>query len=214
MHNPWRKAGIAAGVAALIMAVSAVSGADAPTPGPEMVSTEPAGAASTKPAETFWITGEVTPAGVCRCECPVTATPIKADTLSKEESRTLLGEFVKAQKSVLLALQHRHRLEIMEMKNTQNARRREQSRKEQENRRDFVRTKPGAPEKKLYEEDLKKRWELFDQILREESEQKKSQQKYELDGVKGDQAKKLVAFKEYLSKGERPPMELWPRRGY
>lgn len=147
---------------------------------------------------------------------PPVPTPSVASSpvarLGDAEAKALLREFEKAQKGETLALEHRQKTELRDLKAAQNARFDEWTRKENETRRSFFRTNRGkGPVLRSYMNDLTERRKTLRAILDDEKATRTREQDARRNAVKEDQANRLREFKAALQRGERPSRDLWPR---
>jgi hypothetical protein len=125
----------------------------------------------------------------------------------------LLVEFVRAQKTEIKALEHRHSLEMKEFKVSQDARLKEWEKAERAARYKFFEEHPLGKERREYIKSfLHRRDELRKQIL---AEKKQRQVDYEMEYTtlhKG-QVDRLEKFKKMVLSREVPSKELWPQAG-
>ncbi len=122
-------------------------------------------------------------------------------------------EYLRAQKSEIKALEFRQKLELKELKASQQARFEEWKRKETEARHKYFEEHSSGPEKREYVINFVERRKAFLQILSDERNARIRDQQVRVESVKSDQAARLKEFIAYLDRGERPPQELWPQPG-
>ncbi len=133
--------------------------------------------------------------------------------ISSNESKALLSEFTKAQRTEIKALEHRYKFEMRELKASQNARRREWEKKEQEARHHFFADHSQGRDRRAYVQDFIRRRELLTQMLTDERTQRIHDQEVRSAAVSEEQASRLKSFKQALDQGVRPPLDLWPQPG-
>lgn len=138
--------------------------------------------------------------------------PSPVARLAEAEAKALLREFEKAQKGESLALEHRQKTELRDLKAAQNARFDEWTRRENETRRSFFRDNRGqGPVLRSYMKDLTERRKTLRVIMDDEKSTRTREQEARKNAVKEDQANRFREFKAALQRGERPSRDLWPR---
>jgi hypothetical protein len=136
--------------------------------------------------------------------------PPPPELLSPAIAKKLLPEFQRAQASELKALEHRHKLELKELKASQAARQKDWERQEKEARHRYFAEHTKGPDRRNYIKDFMERGRNFRQLLADERSQRTHEQDARLGSMKSDQAQRLKEFKEALGRNERPAARLWP----
>lgn len=142
---------------------------------------------------------------------PPAALPSPVPALLKaSEAANLLREFQRAQASEIKAVEHRHKLELKELKSTHSIRQKEWERQEKEQRHKFFAEHPRGPDRRGYIKDFMERRRNFQQLLKDETASRANEQGVRVQAMKQDQVSRLKEFQAALAKGERPPQQLWP----
>jgi hypothetical protein len=128
--------------------------------------------------------------------------------------KSLLQEFMAAQRSDLKALEHRYKFEMKELKTSQDARSKEFKSKEDEARHKFFDEHEKGTERRTYVQDFIQRSEAFRKSLAKELTARKQEQETHLAAVKVDYASKLAEFKKAIAAGAKPAAALWPGLGH
>ncbi len=142
-----------------------------------------------------------------------TTTPTVSATVTPAEAKTLLRQFTKAQDNEVAALKHRQKAELKEMKAAHKAQLSEWESKEREARHKFFADHKSGPERRTYVQDFTRRREILLKIQSDDEDRRSKDQSVRLDALKSDQAQRLKDFQADLSRGERPPAQLWPNGG-
>jgi len=140
-------------------------------------------------------------------------SPSASPSPNQVNFRTLLKEFVNAQRTEIRAIYHRYKFELQELKASQDARFEDWMKKEKDARHKFCGEHPG-PECGAYVRDFVKRRDAFRKLLKEERFKRKQEQDVHTTSLKQDQASKLKDFKQALDKGASPSPDLWPQPGH
>ena len=133
--------------------------------------------------------------------------------LSDGDSARLLKEFKKSLATELQALEHRQKLELVDLKASQVARHKEWEKKEQESRHKFFESHPKGVDTRAYVKNFVNRRKAVLQIQADEILQRKHQNEVRFKSIKEDHIVRLKEFQEYLNRRERPPVRLWPEAG-
>lgn len=131
--------------------------------------------------------------------------------ISPAEGKTLLAEFVRSQNTELQALVHRELIDETARDDEERAKKNEYLAREKRKREEFLAQEKAPDKRKVYEtQERKAREDFFAQVSNEMSARKKSfaDQKSVLQN---SQKEALAKFKDFLAKGERPPVTLWPK---
>lgn len=139
---------------------------------------------------------------------PAPGTPI-----SKKDGQALLDELVKAQRTELKALDHRHRLETQELKASQSHYLKEWDKREKEARHKFFAEHPKGAERRPYVIDFRKRGEELRKNQAIERGKKAENYDLYLKSIKKLQSENYKLFKKSLDEGKAPALDLWPRSG-
>ncbi len=144
---------------------------------------------------------------------PASGAAAVPDKVSPYERNRIRIEFKRAQANELRALEHRHGLELRDLKASQAVRLKEWETKETDLRHKFFADNPKSPDRRTYVKEFIDRRKAFLQILFDERNRRTQEQKVRQTSVRDDQLQRLKEFEAYLQKGERPPTHLWPRPG-
>jgi hypothetical protein len=136
------------------------------------------------------------------------ATPERA--MTQAERALLLSEFTRHQRMELQALRHQQSRNSEELRASQKARQREWEENEKVARRKFFAENPKGPDRRAYILDFNKRRKDLQTLMKQEKTARDAEHDARLGSMKADQQVKLKEFKEFLSRGERPPESLWP----
>lgn len=136
--------------------------------------------------------------------------PPPAEMITPAIAKRLLPEFLRAQNSELKALEHRHKLELKELKASQSARQKDWERQEKDARHKYFAEHTRGPDRRSYIKDFMDRRRAFIQLLTDERTQRTREQEVRMNSQKSDQAQRLKEFKEALARNERPAARLWP----
>ncbi len=131
-------------------------------------------------------------------------------SLTQAERAMLISELQRAQRSEYRSIEHRFKLEIKEMLASQKARFREWNETEKIARRKFFSENEKGPERRTYIQDFQKRRNDFIQLMADEKARRTAEQGARLESLRLDHSSKLKEFREFISRGERPPQSLWP----
>jgi hypothetical protein len=183
----------------LVLGLSLVEARGAPSPGPA-----PSPQAEASPAAAA-ASPTVTPSP--------SAAPSPSATLSARAAKQWLTEFTRAQRTELKALEHRHQLELRELKASQAARFKEFWQREREQQRAYFKTTEKGVEKRDYVHRMNERRQQFQTALKAEFAQRRQQQAVRAQAVRKDQETRLLEARKYLDRGERPPAWVWPAPG-
>lgn len=201
-----RKVSGALGVVLLIWVTLAISHATGPSETPPATPV-PSGVASAGPGEQGSVSTVIASPSPLASPSLALAQP----PLSDKERRQLLAEFRKAQAGEMAALRHRHRVELRELKSSQDARRKEWKETENNKRRQLFQTEAKkSTERRAYFSDRNARWDAFNRILTDELTRRKNEQSARLAALEEQQRSGLKEFQESLGRGERPSDRLWP----
>lgn len=155
------------------------------------------------------------PAGGPSGAAEASPSPSAAPELTVAQSRSLLKEFKRAQRTELQALKHRHSTELKELRASHRARSREWKTKENARRHELFAKTQNPQERRAYFKDRQERWDAYRKLLAGEILQRQNEQKARRKAVEQDQALKLREFNSYREKKQQPPTSLWPQdRGY
>lgn len=143
----------------------------------------------------------------------VKPSPTPVDKITPDVASTLLKEFVKSLKNEVRALEHRQSAEYKDLKASQNARKKEWKAKEDQARHAYNAAHPNGQDRRAYVQDFQNRLKALDQMIKEEKKNREKEQDARVQSLKVNQAERLKEFQSYLSRGERPPENLWPRAG-
>ena len=136
------------------------------------------------------------------------ASPVRL--LNRAEVSRLLQEFIRAQRSHHAALIHRQRLEIQELSESQDDRKRQYFIEEPKKKDEFFKNHRRVEERRAYLAQMKTNKVKFFQRLSIEKKQRLNEQKAILNRFLLKQKKNLKDFKKYLSHSKQPPESLWP----
>lgn len=134
-----------------------------------------------------------------------------SNRISEAEGRMLGLQFVGAQLSEIQATEHRHQLELQELRRSQESRRKSWASDEAKKKELFFSMHKDPQSRRRYMQDEERRGREIDQSLALELDRRKREQKAFLDRMRSDHAKSLKAFKDLISQGKRPPEDLWPK---
>ena len=141
-------------------------------------------------------------------------SPVPSATpLTEAESRTLMREFVRAQRSEVKALEHRQRTELTELKQSQKVTRKEWEQREKTARHKFFEENEKGPERRVYVKAFLKRGDDFRAAQKSELNERKKQHAQALSDLKAAQAKRLKEVEGLLRQHIRPAESLWPAAG-
>lgn len=135
----------------------------------------------------------------------------KAAALSAREGQKLLYQFRKSQAEERRNLVTLQRKQFKEFKLAQDLRFKEWNQRENAARREYFSGHAG-PEKREYMRDLKARRHTFERLLKDEKATRLRENEVRLKAVEEDQKMRLQRFRDFISRGEEPPRELWPDR--
>jgi hypothetical protein len=130
--------------------------------------------------------------------------------MTQAERALLLSEFTRHQRMELQALRHQQSRNSEELRASQTARQREWEENEKVARRKFFAENPKGPDRRAYILDFNKRRKDLQTLMKQEKTARDAEHDARLGSMKADQQVKLKEFKEFLSRGERPPESLWP----
>jgi hypothetical protein len=134
-----------------------------------------------------------------------------AASLNDKDQKILLNQFVSAQKTAILALDHRQRFEFKALKESQRVQAKEWEKKERELRHQFFAAHPqGAMRREYVHTFIQRR----DEFYRAQSAEKKrivQEQEQKLKAVHQEHVMKLREFNHILKQGQKPTLELWPQ---
>lgn len=143
----------------------------------------------------------------CSAQCP------KEPKLNYKEKKQLLKQFSAALKLERKAFDHRLRLEIRDLKTAQKAKRREWDAREKEARHRFFKEYPKGEDRRMYIQQFMARRQSFLSGQTAGGGQRKAEQDQRRNGLKADQDKRMLQFKDSLMDDRRPPEQLWPKAG-
>ncbi len=126
------------------------------------------------------------------------------------DSKNLLREFKKAQRSELLSLEHQQKMGIKELKASQEHRFKEWKNAEKEKRHHYFQENLQGIKRREFMQDFYQRREGLLNLIKEERSQRLIEHGARHKAIQADQEFKAQKFKEYLDRGEQPPRELWP----
>ena len=126
------------------------------------------------------------------------------------DGATLLKEFKRAQKSEFLSLEHRQKIEMKELKASQDHRVKEWKNIEKEKRHRYFKENLQGGKRREYMQDFFQRREGFLSLIKDERNQRLKEHEARRKAIREDQQLKAQKFKEYLDRNETPPRELWP----
>lgn len=157
---------------------------------------------------------------ICAAAAPATL-PTMTPTPSPEgevqqgrlDSKALLREYVRAQRSEIKAIEHRNQFELKELKASQNSRRKEWEAREKQERYKFFESHPKGSERRDYVQDFIRRRDELQKQFAEEKAQKVREQEAVLTEKRKEQASALSEFKKAISQGKSPSPDLWPKAG-
>jgi hypothetical protein len=157
---------------------------------------------------------------LCAAAAPVTlpsiapsSTPGISNQRLQSDSKVLLREYLRAQRSEVKAIEHRNQFELKELKASQNSRRKEWEAHEKEERYKFFEAHPKGSERREYVQDFIRRRDEIQKQFSEEKAQKIRDQEKALAVVRQEQAARLSEFKKAIAQGQHPSPELWPKAG-
>ncbi len=133
--------------------------------------------------------------------------------ISPAEASKILKEFTRALRSEAKALAHRQKFDLKELKASQAARLREWESSERKARHRFFAENKVPAERRVYVRDFVARRKALLQMMKDERKARERERDSRLSALKQDQASRLKEFQSYLSRGERPPEQLWPAPG-
>jgi hypothetical protein len=132
-------------------------------------------------------------------------------SITAAEGRALLRDFLDAHRRELHALEARQSTDLRELKSFQALRLKEWKEQENAARRKYFEEHLAGAERRAYMKDRGRRYEAFRQILSDERATRVRENEARVGSLKSEQAARLMEFKEFLDRGQRPPAELWPR---
>jgi hypothetical protein len=121
----------------------------------------------------------------------------------------LRSEFEKSLTNESRAMSHRHSMELKELDQSHEAQYKDWKRKENGERRVFFTENLKGPERRSYMQGIKERREALLKKFKEDRKEKKSRQVEEKKSLVERQKERRREFESYLTKGERPPEDLW-----
>jgi len=133
--------------------------------------------------------------------------------LSVLEGRRLLDEFRKAQRTELLAVEHRQKFELKELRASQKARLKEWELREREARHQFFREHSKGAERREYIQDFLNRRKVLVQGMKEELEQRHREHEAKIKELKEGQLTRIKEANAAIAEGTRPSSQLWPQAG-
>lgn len=133
--------------------------------------------------------------------------PVPLNVAQKAMLRLRLS---RAQYSERRALEHKYRMQQKELKASIAAREAEFKKSEIEEFKKFRATSPKGDKNREYVKQMHQRKKAFRETLAEEKAQRKREQDARLSALKTEQSEKFKEFNEYLTRGETPPLSLWP----
>jgi len=133
--------------------------------------------------------------------------------ISPAEASKILKEFTRALRSEAKALAHRQKFDLKELKASQAARLSEWETSERKARHRFFAENKVPAERRVYVRDFVARRKALLQMMKDERKARERERDARLNALKQDQAGRLKEFRSYLSRGERPPEQLWPAPG-
>jgi hypothetical protein len=139
-----------------------------------------------------------------------THTPTVSPSVTPSEAKTLLRQYNKAQDNEMAALKHRHKSEMKELRAAHKAQLNEWEAKERQARHKYFADHKSGPDRRAYVQDYLHRREVLLKIQSDDEDRRTQEQSVRLDSLKNDQAQRLKEFQDFLSRGDRPPAQLWP----
>jgi hypothetical protein len=140
-----------------------------------------------------------------------TPLPSAAAPLTEAGKKALLSNYKAALAVEARALLHRQRFELLELRASQNAQRKDFQAREKEARKQAFKESTSGAEKRRWMEARELRWKALQKLQGEELEKRKQEQKARRESLKVEQQERLKRFEEALSQGVRPQENLWPQ---
>ena len=137
------------------------------------------------------------------------ALQANSKALSSGDAKQLLKEFRKSEGLQIRAMEHRHNLELKELKAAHAARQKEWYQREKDVRHKFFAEHTNGPDRRAFIKDFLERRKAFLKMISDEWSQRIRDQEVRFTSVKGDQAARLKEFQETLQRGEKPAARLW-----
>lgn len=133
--------------------------------------------------------------------------------LTKNEAKTLLLQFKKAQYSELQAYYHRKKLEYREFQLAEDTKNKQWKKKEDDAKAEYYKEHTLTSERAEYLKGLLDRRKAFNETLDEERSLWSRSRAAEETALKDRQKANLEAFQQELDQGRTPSKALWPELG-
>ena len=130
--------------------------------------------------------------------------------MSGTEMKQISGDFARAQKTELLAIEHQQSFEKSELTTAQRVYFKEWEKKEQDKRHEFFAAHPNGSDRRDYMKEFFTRRNELLKTQADERTHRLHEQDVHRTSLKEDQVVKAKEFEDYLSRGELPPKHLWP----
>lgn len=190
----------------LILLEGAQAASPSPTPSPSVTPEAPTFSPVPSPGVSPAVSAGASPAG---SPSPA-ASPSPPAPLNDGQKKQLLRQFARANTAEIEALKHRNAMDLKELEASHRARAKEWEEKEKSARRKFFAEHTQGPDRRQYVKDMQARREAFQKILMDEKAQRLREYEVRIKSMQDDQFERKKEFKQFLSRGERPPSRLWP----
>ncbi len=131
----------------------------------------------------------------------------------KIDIKQLRVTFIRALESESRALQHRQKLELRELRESQKARKKDFERREKEARRKYFKETSEPKSRRQYVQDFQQRRRSLLEIFKLETKTRASDHQVRRESLDGEQKNRLKEFDDSLKTGMRPAETLWPASG-
>jgi len=135
---------------------------------------------------------------------------LSTNRLPLTDLKNLARDFSRAQKSEVLALEHQHSLEKLELSASHRAQMNDWEKKELEKRHRFFEEHSKGPERRVFIKDFVERRNVLLKAQADERTRRIHEQDVHRNSLRQDQIVKAKEFSDCLEKGEIPPRRLWP----
>ncbi len=123
----------------------------------------------------------------------------------------LIRDLIQVQRAEIKAVENRHKIELKELKISQESHEKEWKKNEDKARHQFFKTHTHGPERRSYIQDFIVRRENLKNLLIQEKNKKKEDQSAQLVNVREKQVLRLKAFQDALEKGMALDSSLWTK---
>lgn len=130
--------------------------------------------------------------------------------LRADQVGSLREEFLKAQQSERLALQHRHELELQELEVSQQAIRKGWEEKQKGDKQRVFQESLAPAQRLQYDQEIRKKRESLGKLMSQDRQLRNQEHQESLQKLNQTQKLNRDKFESSLKRLEYPPAELWP----